>query len=227
VASTRLEAVQPLFEAAFREYGMPQRIRTDNGAPFGSVGLLGLSRLAVWWMRLGIEPERIEPGRPDQNGRHERMHRTLKEAMKCKTGPSLNVRQAHRWLLEFQREYNEDRPHEALGNHPPAREYCSSVRSYPARLPPVEYASEAQVRKVSGCGAIQWHNNAIFLSEVLTGQWVAMEWCDEQTMNIKFMNVHLAQYDTLKGTIRYVDGRKGARSQRSERPGRTMKMKNV
>jgi len=131
--STGMTTVQPLFIATFREYGMPRAIRTDNGAPFASTGLGGLSALSVWWVRLGLDLERIQPGRPQQNGRHERMHRTLKAA--TAQPPQANLRRQQEVFDAFRREYNEERPHEALGQRPPAEVYQPAPRDYPERLP--------------------------------------------------------------------------------------------
>jgi len=132
---TRTE-VQPWFEWVFREYGLPEAIRTDNGAPFASLAVGGLSRLSAWWIRLGIRPERIEPGRPDQNGRHERMHRTLKEAVVVPPAATLEAQQ-HRFNA-FVAEYNAERSHEALDRRTPSELYTPSVRPYPVKLAPIE-----------------------------------------------------------------------------------------
>ena len=147
---TGTELVRPIFEAAFREHGLPEAMRTDNGPPFASVGLGGLSRLSVWWIRLGIRPEWIEPGHPEQNGRHERMHRTLAAET---TRPAARNRRAQQRVFDrFVREYNEERPHEALGQRPPAEQYRRSVRPYPSRLAEVEYDDEWTTRAVRGAG---------------------------------------------------------------------------
>ena len=125
--------VRPLMEAAFREYGLPARIRSDNGSPFASTGVGGLSRLSVWWLRLGITPERIAPGHPEQYGRHERLHRTLKQD--TAQPPSRTPRAQQQAFDRFRRTYNEERPHEALGRATPASWYEPSLRSFPERLP--------------------------------------------------------------------------------------------
>ena len=157
------ERVRAIFEAAFREYGLPWAIRTDNGAPFASSAVCGLSRLAVWWTRLGIEHERIQAGHPEQNGRHERMHRTLK----------LDLRSAEDWrgqqreLDRFRQDYNQVRPHEALGMQTPASVYEPSQRAYPERLPKLEYPSTLLVRTVNGKGHFRWKSHDVFLGEVL------------------------------------------------------------
>ena len=145
---------RPIFEAAFREYGLPERLRTDNGAPFGSNGDSGLTGLSVWWIKLGIRPERIEPGKPEQNGRHERMHRTLKEATAAP--PAANRRRQQECFDVFRREYNQQRPHEALGQVAPASVYRPSVRCYPERLGEPEYPDPWECRRVSPGGQFRW-----------------------------------------------------------------------
>ena len=162
------EHVQPRFERLFREFGLPLAIRSDNGPPFATIGAGGLSKLAVWWLKLGIKPERIEPGKPEQNGRHERMHETLKQAVADPPARSWPAQQAA--LERFRREYNEERPHEALGQKPPAAFYQPSSRSYPCRLHEPEYAAEAAVRRVRCNGSIKWEGDLIFVSEALTGE---------------------------------------------------------
>ena len=129
--------VRAVFEAVFREYGLPEAIRSDNGPPFASPAPAGLSRLAMWWLRLGIRHERIAPGCPEQNGRHERMHQTLKQ--ETANPPVANLWEQQAAFRRFEREYNEQRPHEALENRTPASVYKSSERVYPARLPELEY----------------------------------------------------------------------------------------
>ncbi len=139
--------VRAIFESAFRECGLPGAIRTDNGAPFASRAIAGLSRLAVWWMKLGIVPERIAAGHPEQNGRHERMHRTLKQ--ETASPAAANRRAQQRAFDHFRREYNEERPHEALGLETPGAVYTRSAREYPARVPEPEYGSACWC---GGCG---------------------------------------------------------------------------
>ena len=125
--------MKPLFIETFRKYGLPEAIRTDNGTPFASSGLGGLTSLAVWWVRLGIRLERIEPGQPQQNGRHERMHRTLKES--TANPPRKNLVTQQQAFDAFCKEFNEERPHEALGQRPPVVFYERSLKEYPERLP--------------------------------------------------------------------------------------------
>lgn len=165
--------VRPLLEATFREYGLPRALRSDNGPPFASVGLGGLSRLSVWFIRLGVLPERIEPGHPEQNGRHERLHRTLKED--TARPPQASVRAQQRAFHRFRRIYNEERPHEALGMATPASVYVRSPRAYPARLPEIEYPAGYHLRRVQKHGDINMGRRIIFLSEVLAGETVGLQ----------------------------------------------------
>lgn len=157
--------VRSVFETMFREYGLPEAIRTDNGTPFASKAPGGLSRLSMWWLRLGIRHERIEPGCPEQNGRHERMHQTLKQA--TASPPQANWRRQQQAFAAFEREYNYERPHEALQYHTPAELYTPSPRPYPAREPELEYPPGAHLRWVSQQGSVKWKSKRTFLSEVL------------------------------------------------------------
>jgi transposase InsO family protein len=170
--STRTELVRPVMERVFREYGVPERIRSDNGAPFASSGECGLTELAVWWVELGIQWERIEPGRPQQNGRHERMHRTLEEA--TMKPPASTGRQQQIRFQEFRQEYNEERPHEALGQQPPAALYRRAVRDYPPSIAEPSYGSEWMVRRVDG-GRVRWFSQRIFVSHALNGKTIGFE----------------------------------------------------
>lgn len=160
--------VRPVFEAAFREYGLPQRLRTDNGTPFATVGAGALSPLAVWWIKLGIVPERIDPGRPNQNGRHERLHRTLKQA--TAQPPAATIRAQQQRFDGFRHEYNCERPHEALGQATPISWYTPSPRLYPRRLEEPTYAGAEQVRQVRPNGEIRWSSGTIYVSKVLSGE---------------------------------------------------------
>lgn len=173
VAAADYRHSKPVFEAAFREYGLPERIRTDNGAPFGSNGDSGLTGLSVWWIKLGIRPERIEPGKPQQNGRHERMHRTLKQS--TAKPAAANRRRQQESFDRFRREYNDERPHEALGQVPPASVYAASARSYPERLAEPEYPGEWETRLVAAGGQFRWHNAHVFAAHALEGERVGLE----------------------------------------------------
>ena len=172
------EHVWPILEAAFREFGLPRVMRSDNGPPFASVAAGGLSPLAVNLIKAGVLPERIEPGKPQQNGRHERLHLTLKQ--ETASPPAANLRQQQRRFDAFRRLFNEERPHEALGQTPPARHYNPpQTRSYHGRLREPEYAGDYEVRRVRHNGEIRWRNELIFISQVLTGEPVGLREIDD------------------------------------------------
>jgi len=179
-----LEQTKPRFELAFQRYGLPAAIKTDNGSPFASRGLGGLSRLSIWFIKLGIIPERIEPGCPEQNGRHERMHRTLKES--TATPPKRHLKKQQETFNDFIEEYNNERPHEALNQKPPAYVYRPSPRPYPAKLPEVEYGSNTVVRYVTNRGYIKWKGLLIFVSETLKGEYIALKQIDNHLWKIRF-----------------------------------------
>src|SRR5713101_5779687 len=151
VEKTDTARVQAICEAAFREYGMPEAMRSDNGAPFASRAVAGLSRLAVWWMKLGIAP-----GHPEQNGRHERMHRTLQQ--ETASPAAANRRAQQKAFDRFRQEYNQVRPHEALAMQTPAACYQASSREYPARVREPEYGSALRVRRVQQHGEFYWEH---------------------------------------------------------------------
>ncbi len=196
VEKTDTARVQAIFEAAFREYGMPQAMRTDNGAPFASRAVAGLSRLAVWWIKLGIVPERIAAGHPEQNGRHERMHRTLKQ--EAAQPPAANRRQQQRALDRFRQEYNQVRPHEALEMQTPAAVYQPSARTFPARVPEPHYPETMLVRSVRPHGHFRWKKYDVFLSEVLWGERVGLLPEDDRWFTIYFAQLPLARFDSQK-----------------------------
>jgi transposase InsO family protein len=181
LSSTKGMPVRRWLERAFCQYGLPVAIRSDNGAPFASVGLGGLTRLSAWWVRLGIVPERIAPGCPAQNGRHERMHRTLAEAIE--RTPAANLAAEQPCLERFRREYNEERSHQSLARRTPAELYRASTRPYPSRLPPIEYPQRYSVRRVCHSGEFKWNGQFVYVSQVLAGEPVGLEpigdgqWC--------------------------------------------------
>ena len=181
------------FERAFHDYGLPERIRSDNGSPFASPGLGGLSQLSVWWMRLGIRPERIAPGHPEQNGSHEQFHAVLKAATTRPPAPNCLAQQQR--FRRFIREYNDERPHEALALQPPASCYVPSRRSLPTCLPPIAYAGHMEVRRVDHNGAISWKNGPLFVATALAGHPVAFEEIDDGLWTLHFATVALARYD--------------------------------
>ena len=199
VAKTNGEQVQAIFEAAFRECGLPRAIRTDNGPPFASRAVAGLSRLAVWWMKLGIVPERIAAGHPEQNGRHERMHRTLKQ--ETATPPAANVRAQQRAFHRFRREYNEQRPHEALEMQTPSAVYTPSLRPYPLRVPEPEYGSALQVRRIDKRGVFSWKGEVVFVSETLIGEPIGLLLEDERFYTVYFVASPIARFDSHRRTI--------------------------
>jgi transposase InsO family protein len=174
---------QPGFQRAFEEYGLPKAIRTDNGPPFANRGL-GISRLSVWWMKLGIRHERIEPGHPEQNGCHERMHRTLKAD--TTKPPAKTLRGQQQRFDRWRREFNEERPHEALDLRPPADLYGVSGRRYPAKVPEVTYPSGFTVRQVRQNGAIKWHSQLIYTSISLVHEPVGLELIDDGRWRVYF-----------------------------------------
>ena len=178
--------VRALLEAAFREYGLPNTIRTDNGSPFASVALAGLSALSVWWIKLGIWPERIAPGKPQQNGRHERMHRTLREATAQPPSRTLGLQQ--RAFDKFREEYNHERPHQALEMKTPGEFYQPSGRCYPQRVKTPEYNSGLLVRGVGECGRIRWSGERIFITKTLGHEPIGLQGIDDGIWKIWFGN---------------------------------------
>jgi putative transposase len=193
--STKTPLVRPVFEAAFREYGLPERIRTDNGTPFASRGAGGLSRLSVWWVKLGIQHERIEPGRPDQNGRHERMHRTLKQETLRPPAASLRSQQVR--FDSFKVEFNEERPHEGIDNGVPAELYRRSTREFPSRLNKVEYPSDFEVRQVASSGRIRWRGAMVMINRALEGELIGII-RGESMHNVFFCSVRLGASSTMR-----------------------------
>jgi transposase InsO family protein len=164
--------VQHVFESAFSEFGLPAVIRSDNGPPFATVGAGGLSDLSVWWIRLGIRPERIEPGKPQQNGRHERMHRTLKQETAWPPRASLRAQQTA--FDRFRREYNCERPHEALNNETPASAYRPSGRGYPRPSRTPETEGFGEVRSVDALGRFRWGRAKVLANRALRGERVEL-----------------------------------------------------
>jgi transposase InsO family protein len=190
--SKNVQETRAEFERAFADYGLPEVIRSDNGSPFAANGVTGLTTLSVWWAKLGIRHERTALGRPQQNGRHERFHLTLREAM----DPPAADRAAQVARFEtFRTYYNEERPHEALEQTPPARHYCRSPRELPGRLSEPNYPQEAVIRRVRSNGEIRWAGELIFVSETLIGEWVAIEELDDGEMRMRFYDTPIATLD--------------------------------
>jgi transposase InsO family protein len=198
-------SVRPLVEAAFREYGLPGAIRSDNGVPFASRGIGGLSPLSVWWIKLGIVPERIDPGQPQQNGRHERMHLTLKA--ETASPPAANARRQQERFEAFRREFNEVRPHEALGMRTPASCYAASPRAYPSRLGDPEYPGGWSRRRVCDRGEFRWKVSKVFLGRSLDGELVGMEPLGGRYWRVWFSRTALGVLD--EGRQRLLSVREG------------------
>lgn len=194
--STLTEPVQRTFERIFREYGLPDAIRTDNGPPFSSLAPGGLSRLAVWWIRLGIRPERIMPGRPDQNGRHERMHLTLKS--ETARPPRSSFRAQQRAFDSFRQEYNQQRPHEALGNDTPASRYKSSPKPFPNKLPELEYPSHMRVYHVQSNGVISIDGVQFYVSNCVDEEYIGLEAVGDGCWKVYYGPIELGILDVRR-----------------------------
>lgn len=199
----RFEKVQNTFVSAFREHGMPLRIRTDNGSPFASSAPGGLSRLSVWWVKLGITPERIAPGSPQQNGRHERMHRTLKLQT---TKPAKSSAAAQQVAFDrFRKHYNDERPHEALGQVTPSSVYQQSTRKYPDETPDPEYPSGFEIRRASKEGVLSVQCASVVLSKVLAHEAVGLEPVDDGKWQLWFGPIYLGSMtEEAKGRVHFI-----------------------
>ncbi len=190
---TRFPETKAVFERLFREYGLPDRMRTDNGVPFATTATGGLSQLSIWWIRLGILPERIEPGQPQQNGRHERMHRTLKLAVTHPPGLTQSAQQIQ--FDHFRAHYNEQRPHEGLGQRSPESCYHHSTRSYPEILPELEYPGYFHCEKVSTSGIAYWTGRRIYIGYLLAGERVGLEEVGDGLWDVYFGPLRLGSFD--------------------------------
>jgi hypothetical protein len=190
-----------VFLRLFREHGLPRIIRTDNGVPFATTALGRLSLLSVWWIRLGIYPELIEPAHPEQNGRHERMHRTLKA--ETTHPPHGNLSSQQRRFNEFRVEYNHERPHEALDQETPASWYHSSSREMPRRVPAIDYPAHYEVRLVSRNGGIRWNCEWVNVTQTLGGEYVGLEAVDNDLWDVYFGPLKLGRFD--ERTLRIKD----------------------
>jgi transposase InsO family protein len=191
--STAGAGAQAQFHRAFARYGLPRVIRTDNGVPFGApLGLGGLSTLAVWWIRLGIRPERIARGAPQQNGAHERMHRTLKAEATRPPAPTLAQQQQR--FDHWRHTFNTERPHESLANVRPAEWYTPSPRPLPRRVPPLSYPAQCEVRRVAADGHLKWRGTRLFLSSVLAGEEVSFTEHADAEWTVRFGPLILGTY---------------------------------
>jgi len=194
------EKARQSFESAFLEYGLPAVIRSDNGSPFAVAATpAGLSSLSVWWIRLGIRPERIAPASPWENARHERMHRTLKA--EATNPPQARRRQQQKTFDSFVREFNEERPHEALGMKPPATVFTRSKRRYSRKLAELEYQPGHELRRVTDNGTINWDGHRVFLTNVLRNQIVGAKQKDECSWELYFGPVLLGSLHRKKNDL--------------------------
>lgn len=199
-SSTAVQPARAVFEQLFDDYGLPEKILTDSGPPFGSAhAIRRLSKLSVWWIRLGIEPVRIQPGHPEQNGCHERMHRTLKA--ETARPPAADMKAQQRRFDTFRDEYNTLRPHEALGMRRPASLYQASARRCPQTVPEIPYPSHYEIRRVRPNGEIKWKGGFLFLSEALAGNAVGLEETDHHLWSILFGPLLIGRYDAREGHV--------------------------
>jgi transposase InsO family protein len=189
LSATQYQLTQPAFTRVFQEYGLPARIRSDNGPPFGTHALCGLSRLSVWWLKLGIRVERSRPGKPQDNGRHERMHRTLKEETARPVQAELSSQQER--FDAFRREYNEERPHEALSGLSPTDLYEASWRPLTSETPGLDYPAHYERRQVRTDGAIRWHGKYVFVSEVLGREPIGLDEIEDDVWAVYFASLRL------------------------------------
>lgn len=205
LTGTTTNECRPVFQRLFQQYGLPEILRTDNGIPFATGALARLSQLSVWWIRLGVYPELIEPAHPEQNGRHERMHRTLKRATTRPPAPSPRSQQQR--FDVFRDEYNEVRPHEALKDATPASLYERSPRPYPNTPPPMEYPPHFEVRLVSANGGIRWHNGWVNVSHVLAGEDVGFEEIDDGEWDLYFGRMKIGRFHERLRRVEDAQGR--------------------
>jgi putative transposase len=198
--STKGAGVQPVFERVFRKHGLPRAIRTDNGVPFATTGIHGLSQLNVWWLRLDIQHQRILPAHPQQNGPHERMHKTLKsEAIRP---PRRNLARQQRAFDAFRRLYNDERPHQALRGQPPGALYRPSRRPYPDVLPPVEYPGHFIVKRVTNAGTVRFKKRLVFIATAHTRHPIGLEEVADGIWSIYFCRILLGRIDERDYIIR-------------------------
>lgn len=191
--SVRVAGARRVFERVFRDYGLPHAIRTDNGVPFANTGLHGLTQLSVWWLRLGITHQRIRPASPQENGAHERMHRTLKAA--TTRPPRADLARQQRAFQAFCHEYNTERPHAALAGDPPGARYTPSPRPYPAQLPPLEYPGHFTVKRVTNAGTIRFKHRLLFLANALKQHHVGLDESDDGIWSLYLGPVLLGRID--------------------------------
>ena len=197
--------VRRAMERVFIDIGLPAAMRSDNGSPFGSTGAGGLSTLSVWWLKLGIEPRYIPPSSPQDNGRHERMHRTLKN--ETSKPPATTARQQQKRFDAFRRYYNEERPHEAIDQAPPAEQWEPPARTMPARLEDPWYDADHEVRRVRNTGEIKWHGERVFIGEALAGELVGLAEHESGSTIVRFCHRDLGVIDRDRRFLRFAPPR--------------------
>lgn len=197
--SPNLENVKRSFEHVFANYGLPNSIKTDNGIPFSSTSIGGLSQLAIWWIKLGILPERIEPGHPEQNGRHERMHKTLKHDTASPPQKTLIAQNA--LFDNFIEEFNYQRPHESINNKTPAEVYSCSKREYRNIMPKIMYDDDYIIRKVRCNGCIKWKGGLVYLTSLLHGEPIGLRETDNGLWEVMFSFLKLGVINEVKSKI--------------------------
>ena len=217
IVEPTIEGVRPVVDAALREHGLPLAIRSDNGSPFAAPGAGGLTRLAVHWIKLGIRLERITPGSPQQNGRHERMHATLKADTAAPPAATADEQQAR--FDRFRHAFNHDRPHEALGQETPASRYVPSPRPYPDRIEEPGYDADHAIRRVRQAGEIKWGGEMIFISEALAGEPVGIAETEAGDWIVRFADTDLGIIDRRTRKLRrFAPARPGRRKAPEQNP---------
>lgn len=198
--STKGHGVRPVFDRLFREYGLPRAIRTDNGVPFATTGIHGLSQLNVWWLRLGIQHQRILPGQPQQNGAHERMHKTLKgDAIRP---PRATLAAQQRAFNRFRALYNDERPHTFLRGRTPTSLYRPSPRQYTGELPPIEYPGHFIVKRITNAGTFRFKKRLLFIANALKQHTIGLEEVADGIWSIHFCRVLVGRLDERAYIIR-------------------------
>ena len=199
----RFEPTQQVFARLFRTYGLPLRIRSDNGSPFASRSPAGLSQLSKWWIRLGILPERIAPGKPQQNSRHERMHRTLKQAVAIPPAQTPGLQQQA--FDRFCDYYNNERPHEGLEQQTPSSQYQQSPRCMPEKLPDLEYPGHFRTNLVHHSGVINHQGHRVYIAGLLNGEHVGLEEIADGVWDVYFGPLRLGSFDMRQITKAHND----------------------
>ena len=215
--SVQADGPRRSLERLFCNYGLPETIRSDNGSPFASTGIARLTRLGVWLVSLGITRQLIEPGRPSQNGKHERMHRTLKRATTRPSARNLHCQQAK--FDTFRREFNEERPHEGLGMQRPAQVYRPSPRPFPEKIADPEYPAHYEVRRVSRNGGVRWKKTRVNVGSSLVEEYVGFQEVGDGIWDCFYRTLRIGRFDerdmVLVGTLgtHYRCGKRGDRPQ--------------